>query len=57
VAAVSAWPVPWDPCDRRKGTAGPLGPLWPPWGVVGTLGTVYPPWGHGLFPGPVLPRC
>ena len=31
VAAVGAWPVPWAPCGRRGGVAGPLGPVWPPW--------------------------
>jgi len=32
MAAVGAWQVPWDPYLCRVGVAGPLGPVWPPWG-------------------------
>jgi len=32
MAAVLAWPVHWAPYGRRGGVAGPLGPVWPPWG-------------------------
>jgi len=27
---VETWLVPWDPCGRREGVAGPLDSLWPP---------------------------
>ena len=29
---LGASPVPWAPYSRRGGVAGPLGPVWPPWG-------------------------
>jgi len=32
VAAVGPWSVPWAPCGRRGNVAGPLVPMWPPWG-------------------------
>jgi len=32
MAAVGAWPVPWAQYGRRRGVAGLLGPVWPPWG-------------------------
>ena len=38
LAAVGAWPLPWAPSGRRGGTAGPLGSVWPPWGVAGPRG-------------------
>jgi len=40
MAAVGAWPVPWAPYGRRGRVVGPLGPVWPPWGVACPLGTV-----------------
>jgi len=56
-AAVGAWPVPWSPSGRRGGAAGPLVPIWLPWGrgqfngdvcrqggVAGPLVFVWPPW-------------
>jgi len=32
VIAVGAWLVPWVPCGRLGGVAGPLTPVWLPWG-------------------------
>jgi len=32
MAAVGAWLVPWVLYGRRGCLAGPLGPMWPPWG-------------------------
>jgi len=31
MAAVGAWPVPWEPRGHREIVAGPLGPVWPSW--------------------------
>jgi len=33
MAAVGAWPVPWASYGSRGGVAGPLGPVWRPWGL------------------------
>jgi len=30
--AVGSWPVPWVPYGCRGGVAGPMGPIWLPWG-------------------------
>jgi len=32
MTAVGAWQVPWAPYGRRGCVAGPLGPVWLPWG-------------------------
>jgi len=37
MAAVGAWLVPWAPYGRRGSVAGPLGFVWPSWGVAGLL--------------------
>jgi len=65
MAAVGAWPFPWvffgrrwgvagflRQYGRRLGVAGPLYPVWPPWGCIVTLSHVRLLWGHGRSPGP-----
>jgi len=39
IAAVGAWLVYWVPYGCRGGMAGPLGLVWPPWGVTNPMGT------------------
>jgi len=66
LVAVGVWPVPWTPSGRQVGVAGPLGPIWLPWGrlipwdlsgrrgcVACLLDFVWPPWGRGPSPVPV----
>jgi len=54
VAAVGAWLVLWAQYSRRRCLAGPLGTVWPPWGVAHPLGFVWPPCKRGLFSKPSL---
>jgi len=49
--AVWAWPVPWAPCGRRGGVAGPLGPVWQPWGCYRSPERRVAAMGRGLSPG------
>jgi len=64
VAAVGPWLVPWAPCNRRGGVAGPLGPVSPPRqdglcpgpraaavGLGRSPGSVWLAWGRGWSPG------
>ena len=43
---MGAWTVLSAPYGQRRGVAGRLGTVWPPWGVDGPLGHVWPPWGR-----------
>jgi len=54
IAAVGAWPVRSCLYGRRGGGAGPLDPVWLPWGVAGPLVPEWPPWLRGLSTGPLM---
>jgi len=47
MAAVGAWPVPWNPYGRRGGVAGPWAPYGCSGGVGGPFGPEWPKWGCG----------